>query len=678
MNDPWTTHRIDVAGEAADLVGREWLLTNGTGAYAMGTVLGVNTRRYHGLFVAATRPPVGRVVVLNQMLERLVLADGTALEFATCRFRDSSGRPIDSPQGSRLLRRFEKGTTATWHYEHRSVRFTRWLNIHWKQQAITLRYRVEGLRGRAVLTLSPMLTLRDFHSLTSRSTSCVFGTDGAADSVTVSRDDVAATFHCPSGRWEDAPDWWYAMVYSIDAERGEADAEDGFVPGRFEVTLDASQAAEVMVSAVLGRRPVEPCPDATARHRHLATMRPAPQFNGQDRRGGAALLIAADDFVVERCVARQQSTTILAGFPWFADWGRDALIAIPGLLLATGRFEEAKATLRTFASSMRGGLVPNRFDDYDDQAAHYNTVDASLWFANVAMQYLHATGDRATWDGWLGDAAREVIDSYLRGTRPDPDRPDGIGVDGDGLVVAGSATSQLTWMDAAIEGVAFTPRHGKAVEINALWYHALVGIGELAVDRDPALCERLRTLAAQVRQSFNDTFWDGSRGALRDHVTIDQEGRTRADAALRPNQIFAVSLPHSPLSTNRQRSVLRVVRQSLLTPFGLRTLPPDDPEYQGRYSGSRFDRDAAYHRGTVWPWLIGPYAEAILRCGGFEPRAKEEARVAVAPLWHFFGGDGLGQLHEIHEGDPPHRPVGCVAQAWSVAELLRVLRLLEG
>ena len=675
--DPWTTHRIDVDADIAALIGREWLLTNGTGAYAMGTVPGVNTRRYHGLFVAATDPPVGRVVVLNQMLERLILPDGTALEFGSCRFRDQDGRPVDSPPGVRLPTRFEKGTAVAWRYEDERVCLTRRLHIHWKQQAVTLHYRVEGLDAGAVLAVRPLMTLRDFHALTSRSTACDFGVEGGADRVTVTGGRIAATLHCPSGRWVDDPDWWHAMVYPAETERGEADVEDAFGPGRFEVTLDLSQAAEMSISVALGPAPIEPSAGPDARHRHLAALRPVQASDVCDRRCGAALLIAADDFVVQRSVQEQRCTTILAGFPWFADWGRDALIALPGLLLATGRFEEAQSTLRTFAAAMRGGLVPNRFDDYDARAAHYNAVDASLWFVRAAMQYLHATGDRAAWDRWLGRAALEVIESFRRGTRPDPDRPDSISVDRDGLVCAGSASSQLTWMDAATDGVVFTPRYGKVVEINALWYDALIGLSELAKNRDDALAQRLRRLASRVRGAFNDVFWDDARGYLRDHVAVDGSAGHRADTTLRPNQIFAVSLPHSPLSASRQRSVLSAVRRELLTPYGLRTLPADDPEFRGRYAGSRFERDAAYHRGTVWPWLIGPYAEAVLRHGGFSPRAKQEARSALAPLLQQVAGEGLGQLHEIHEGEPPHRPVGCIAQAWSVAEVLRVVRLLE-
>ena len=361
----------------------------------------------------------------------------------------------------------------------------------------------------------------------------------------------------------------------------------------------------------------------------------------------------------------------MAGYPWFADWGRDTFISLPGLLLCTGRFDEARSTLKAYAQSLHNGLVPNRFDDYDSKAAHYNAVDASLWFVHAAMEYYLTSGDQDAWDGWLCGAVMQVIDAYLRGTDHD------IRMAGDGLISAGNPRTQLTWMDAARDGVVFTPRFGKPVEVNALWYHALVGMSELLADTDRSTSVHYVKLSKRVKRAFLKNFWDNKQGYLYDHIWADDQGQETTDQTVRPNQIFAVSLPHSPLPRTKQQKVVKAVTQSLLTPLGLRTLPQDDPNYHGRYTGPMFDRDSAYHRGTVWPWLIGPYAEAVLRAGRFSDKSKKDALAAVEPLCQCLMSDGLGQLHEIHDGDPPHRPVGCMAQAWSVAELLRVLWLIE-
>jgi len=339
--------------------------------------------------------------------------------------------------------------------------------------------------------------------------------------------------------------------------------------------------------------------------------------------------------------------------------------------LETGRFEEARLALQAYTESIRDGLVPNRFDDYDSEAAHYNTVDASLWYIRAALMYVEETGDRDCWEDWLGDSCRKIMDAYIRGTQF------GIRMAGDGLVTAGSATTQLTWMDAACGGKVFTPRHGKAVEVNALWYYALVGMAEMVRPDQPPLAEHYLKLADRIKRSFGKIFWDESCGYLRDHLWTDEQGGEHPDTTLRPNQIFALSLPVSPLPRTKQVQVLDVLRRRLLTPYGLRTLPQDDSRYHGRYTGPQFERDKAYHQGTVWCWLIGPYCEAVLRCGDFSPESRREARAVLAPLLEELEGRGLGQLHEICEADAPHRPVGCMAQAWSVGEALRVLRLIE-
>jgi hypothetical protein len=363
------------------------------------------------------------------------------------------------------------------------------------------------------------------------------------------------------------------------------------------------------------------------------------------------LLLAANDFIVKRRNPDgRDGTSIIAGYPWFADWGRDTFISLPGLLLTTRRFAQARQVLTVFGKYVSEGMIPNRFDDYTNQP-HYNTVDASLWYIHAAFEYFRLSNDAATFEGELLPACKQIIAGYKRGTRF------GIRMDErDGLITQGDPHTQLTWMDAKHGDVAFTPREGKPVEINALWYHALVLLGE-------------HDLAARVAASFTRVFWINPFRGLADVVRMDGE----QDKALRPNQIFAVSLPNSPLNREQQQAVVEVVRRELLTPYGLRTLSRDDPNYHARYLGPPEERDNVYHNGIVWPWLIGGFLEAYLKVNDRSPDAVDQLRQWLQPLIDFLdGGMCVGQLPEIFEAESPQEPVGCCAQAWSVAEVLRM------
>jgi glycogen debranching enzyme len=723
MDEHWVTQRVisghtDAnAGLAIDeLLGREWLLTNGTGAFCAGTAANCNTRRYHGLLIAATSPPVGRVLALNQVFERLqpLKTDGSpsggggggsgggdAVHFTTCMFRTGAGQDIFEPHGHHLLQTVQRGLSVKWTYAQGPLRMTRELHLHWKQQAITLVYDVTlpADAPACLLQLSPMLTLRDFHGIVRRDGTQAITTHRRDDRATFHHGDLAVTMRCQGAglsrpaQFVEAPDWWFNVFYRIDDERGQENREDYHVPGAFEVTVQPGGTTRVTLTAALGSEPAEPVVNDDARAAHLTPMLTAITGKGNGKSGekhanpqaspGAkgdtddermyrrALVIAADDFVVDRRIRGRELSTIIAGYPWFADWGRDTFIALEGLLLCTGRLTEARKVLEAFAEAIRNGLVPNRFDDYDDRAAHYNTVDASLWFVHAAMQYLEASGDLDAWRSFLRNACTSIIEGYLQGTDHD------IRAGGDGLISAGSPGTQLTWMDAACDGVIFTPRHGKAIEINALWYHALAGLGDLLADPEPDLARHYEKLGQRVKRAFVKVFWNEHAKCLYDTVWTDPDNHDHPDPTIRPNQIFIVALPNSPLPVTKQKQVLAVVQRELLTPFGLRTLPESDPNYHARYHGPQRQRDEAYHQGTIWPWLIGPYAEAVLRVGKFSPKAIEEATAALAPLRDHLMGEGFGQLSEIHEAKPPHRPVGCFAQAWSIAELLRVQRLID-
>ncbi|MCC7193341.1 MAG: glycogen debranching enzyme family protein [Phycisphaeraceae bacterium] len=729
MHSDFITHDLKFNGADDALREREWLLTNGTGAFAMGTAAGINTRRYHGLLIASTKPPVGRVMTLNQVLEEIQIGSET-IGFTSCLFQGSGGELITEPHGDRWLRRFERGLGVRWTYRHERVEMTRTLSLHWKEQAATIRYRVKMLPSSAKdkptqpvnLRLAPMLTLRDFHSLSRRDdveslTAAQAGmpTVGqagkifasmatpptlarTADAVTVRRPAATVTLRCPGSRFTGHAQWWYAVHYPVDRERGQDDHEDYYLPGQFEAQIDPAGETQIVLTVALGDHAAPPAPDDDKiRIDHLRPMlekvtaavgkagqKPAASVHGgsvstpTDPKLPTLLTLAADDFVVDRFFQGERLATVVAGYPWFADWGRDTFIAFHGLFLTTGRYADARSCLKTFANAIQGGLIPNLFNDYDDTAARYNTVDASLWYIHAAVEYVNASGDTDAWSQWLCAACVSIIEAYIRGTGGDDDAAPLIRMAGDGLITAGAPWTQLTWMDAASGGVIFTPRAGKAVDINALWFNALTVMTAMLTKHpplDPARAQHYRKLTGRITRSFAKVFWDEERRHLIDHVWVDAEGVEHRDVSLRPNQLLTVSLPNSPIPRTRQADVMAAVKSELLTPYGLRTLPESDPHYHAIYSGPQFERDSAYHQGTIWPWLIGPYAEAVLRIGRFSDSAKAEARGVLLPLLDFMRKRSLGQLYEIHEARWPHRPVGCMAQAWSVAELLRVLAL---
>lgn len=649
-------YSIETHGELHPYLSYEWLLANGIGAFAHGTVVGCNTRRYHGLLVAATMPPVGRVMTLNRVGE-LVFLDGSSefLELSINRFRSSV-----HPRGDRYLRKFELDNTIRWHFNVEGVRIVKELMLVWGRNLAAVRYRVETDAPRQVeLHLLPFVSLRDFHSLRHKAES-EFSV--SAEGWRMSTSEAARHIHfvADAGQFQKREQWWFGHTYPLESERGLSDTEDLFVPGILIHKLPGSGSVTLWFTTdekpqetynwdeESARRPELPkqvyvCAALQEGSDTSATCPPQPATPTVTR-----LLHAAADFVVARKRPDgTDGTTIIAGYPWFSDWGRDTMISLPGLLLTPGRFKEAAQVLTLFADYVSEGMIPNRFDDYTNEPS-YNTVDASLWFIHAAFAYLRTSGDHTTFNSSLLAACRAIVKGYMGGTRYN------IHMDGDGLIIAGDASTQLTWMDARCDGVVFTPRHGKAVEINALWYNALKLLGE-------------EDLAQKVRESFVKTFWQNPFRGL-----YDVAGDGRRDAAIRPNQIFAASLPYSPLGEDQQRAVVEVVRRELLTPFGLRTLAKSEQGYQGHYRGAPMQRDRAYHNGTVWAWLIGPFLDAYLRTHGRSADAMRQARVWLMPLIEQMKQACVGQIGECFEGDDPHRPVAAPAQAWSVAEALRL------
>ncbi len=678
-----------------ELLAAEWLLTDRAGAYSMGTALGASARRYHALLVSSLRPPVERIVSLASVVDELTTNPGAHIEqhapLSSHRFPGDTTHPC----GADFLTRFEKDHAVRWVYTlHDGVEVIRELALLPDGAGAILTWFITTNGAPAQLTVRPLVALRDFHSLCTDEHIAhlnVTPAPNAAPAVRITRDDLALDLTADAGAFTYNRETWRNFLYERDRERGQDHTESLLAPGSFLFNIPPGlQGARFSIHARLQRAASEsnqtpnvPIPIPTRDHaltqQQLRLTNTLNQITAANPNLASlpelpALADAADAFVTTRLIDSKPSTTILAGYPWFADWGRDTMIALPGLLLTTGRYAEARQTLETFARAVRRGLVPNRFDDYGGEP-HYNSLDASLWFISAACQYLNVTNDRAGFEQTLKPACYEIIDWFRAGTDFN------IHMDErDGLIAAGAPDTQLTWMDAKNSGVVFTPRHGKAVEINALWRHDLCALAQAVATTDPRRSSNLAALAEKVATSFRAAFWNDEGNCLFDCLYPDGDS-WRPSAQIRPNQIFAVSLPHSALTPNQQRAVVNTVRDHLLTPFGLRTLAPTDPDFHPRYEGNMFDRDRAYHNGTAWPWLMGPFIEASLRAESFSPESRAEAMRTLQPLLNSLNTECVGQIAEVYDAtdapNSPQRAAGCPAQAWSVAELLRTVALIH-
>ncbi len=648
--------------EARFSLQREWLIGNGRGGYASGTSVGIPTRKYHGLLVAAARPPLQRWLLLSAVLDKVGIS-GRQHDMSSFQFeRTIHPRGVDYQTGFE----YDTDPDSPWvrfTYEHDGIRLIKEITMPRLRDEVVIRYRLRGPdREPLSLEMHPLTPMRDYHSVTRAFPgSYALGeirefvtidayTDGPRVWLSAERLDAGAGV-----TFTRRPVWWYDFHYAEDASRGLDYREDLFVPGWFRAEGEGSIDVMFRAVASFGEQMRE-CPEPAV----PIEMPPRAPVRLPEQR----LEHAADAFVVQRSREGNSALpTILAGYPWFGDWGRDTFVSLPGLLLETGRFSEALQVLQVFASAERDGLIPNRFNDYGD-GRDYTSVDSSLWFIHAADAYCRYSGDESAWADKLAPVCARVVDAYVAGTSFD------IRMEADGLITCGNPTTQLTWMDAKCDGVVFTPRHGKPVEVNALWHHALCIMALRTQTQDPQKADRYRRLARQACASFMPTFWNPAAGCLLDVVRGDW-----CDLAIRPNQIFAVSLPNSPLDGPAQKAVLSIVERELLTPYGLRSLSPQHPSFSPRYEGTPFERDSVYHQGTVWAWLMGPYVEAYLRVHGFSAPAKQAMRALLASLLQHLDEAGLGSVSEIFDGDPPHKPRGCFAQAWSVAELLRAWRM---
>jgi predicted glycogen debranching enzyme len=659
---------------AEALLEREWLVANGRGGYATGTIAGVCTRRYHGLLVAAL-PGLGRTVMLSHLSDRVRLPGGR-----TARLGAEERAVGLALHGAEHLREFrlELGIPV-WTYQVEGAAIEKRVLLSHGQNTVHVSYRLLAGRGPLRLTLRPGVHFRPHEAPVSAPLGRyrLLAEEGRYEiAVEGGRfPPLRFVLHGRRRAFTIEEERLAEVVYRIEGSRGHDQQGDLFSPGFFKVDLDQGAPVTLVASSepwdvIVALRPGEATRSERARREALLERAPA----AARQEPMSELVLAADAFVVEPAGRVQEAAharaegyeprTVIAGYHWFTDWGRDTMIALEGLMLATGRRAEAAAVLRAFARHVRDGLIPNLFPEGNAEGL-YHTADATLWMFHALDRYVAESGDLGTLRRLL-PTMEDVVRHHLRGTRF------GIGVDpSDGLLRQGAEGYALTWMDAKYEGWVVTPRRGKAVEINALWYRALRVMERwLAGEGRDADARALAEAAERARESFNQRFWYAAGGYLYD--VVDGEGGD--DPACRPNQLLAVSLPDPILDPSRWAPVVEKVRAELLTPVGLRSLARGHPDYRASYHGDLRTRDAAYHEGTVWSWLIGPFVDAWLKLHGDRTAARRFLDGLVAHLGHAC----IGQVSEVFDAEQPYAPKGCVAQAWGVAELLRVMLKTEG
>ena len=651
-----------------ELQEQEWLVSNGLGGYASGTLAGALTRRYHGLLVAAYPAPLGRMVVLNRLRETVWCADGSAIELGPV---DAESDAQDAGWIACLTGFHLDDGLPVWRYRIREAVLEKRIVLVHRHNAVLVVYRIVSGADTLRLTLRPELNFRPHDALLATAPGAPYHLTAEADHYLIRSGGSSVPelrLGVTSGTFT-LEECSRQQSFPMERARGYDSTGEIWSPGYF--TLELSHGSDAALRAtsepwesLSASSPAELLWQEAERRRLLVAAAPPEARSGLP----AELVLAADQFLITPVGRREGSAqspagppeirSVIAGYHWFTDWGRDTMISLEGLTLATGRHDEARRILLSFASYQKYGLIPNLFPEGENEGV-YHTADASLWFVHAVGRYLAYTGDRDTLRQILPQL-REIIERHIAGTSF------GIGMDhGDGLLRQGARGYQLTWMDAKVGDWVVTPRRGKAIEINALWYNALRLLsGWFAEEGDPGLARRLELWAERACRSFNERFWYREGGYLYDVI----DGESGDDPSLRPNQLFAIALPFPVLEPGKWDRVLGAVRERLLTRVGVRTLAPGHPDYQPNYQGDLRSRDAAYHQGTVWPWLLGPLVDAWLRC---HPEQKKVARGFLEGLEGELNRQCLGTLGEIYDAEEPQLPRGCIAQAWSVAEFLR-------
>jgi len=654
---------------------REWLVTNGLGGYASGTVAGVVTRRYHGLLVAALPAPFGRFVMLNHLLERVRFPDRRILWLSD---EDEVAGPNAADRTDHLIEfRLELGLPV-WRYAMDGAVIDKRVLMPHGQNTVHVTYQLVEGEGPIRLMLRPSVQFRPYELAVNQSPVQAYtlsatrnryelsgGPDLPCLRLTVRGSHAALTLDEKGVS---------TVPYQVEQSRGYDAVGSLWSPGYFRADLTADESATLIASTEAWDAIEALSPGDAARAEVDRRQRLLQIARDRDDTFGEELVLAADQFIITPAgrveeaarakAAGEDVRTVIAGYHWFTDWGRDTMISLEGLTISTGRLREAAYILRTFAHYVRDGLIPNMFPDGAREGL-YHTADASLWFFHAINRFVRATGDTETLRA-LVPTLVDIVRHHLQGTRF------GISVDpADGLLRQGAEGYQLTWMDAKVDDWVVTPRRGKAVEINALWFNALCLLSTWTsqVGFDDGL--GLQTHAERARSSFNQRFWYSDGGYLYDVV----DGERGDDPACRPNQVFAISLDHPVLEESRWNAIMEVVRDRLLTPVGLRSLAPGHPDYKPKYFGDLRSRDAAYHQGTVWAWLIGPYVDAWLKLHSDDRAA---ARALLRGFQAHLDEACVGSISEIFDAEPPYTPRGCIAQAWSVAEVLRGWREVGG
>src|ERR1035437_6538594 len=629
---------------------REWIIGNGVGGYASSTVIGVGTRTYHGLLVAAPENLPGRFLLLSSLDEE-VSSNKEIYRLATHKYQDTI-----FPMGFNYLSKFILAPFPLWVYQSDIFTVKKKVFMIHNSNTTCILYDINSRTEGALLRIYPLVNSRNFH-YTTHSGDISFSQKADSTGVKLESSNGLTLSLSSNLQYHPDPKWYYNFVYDTEKQRKCNSLEDNFNPGYFESKIKMG-TSRFFIAASTGdisfytlKKVDELYNKETHRHKLLAFI------SKLNESFALKLLRATDTFIIKK--ASSGESTVIAGYHWYSDWGRDTMISLPGLLLIPHRFDEAKYVLQNFSRHCRKGLIQNAFLTLGGEPI-YNTVDASLWFIHAVECYFAYTKDFLLLED-LWNTIDSIIDNYLNGT------DFGIGMDSDYLVRQGP---QLTWMDAKIGELAVTPRAGKTCEINALWYNALKTASNLGIllGKDISLYE---ALAAGVASNFENLFWNLETNCLFDLIYTEEGGRQIKDPAIRPNQIFAVALPYTMLSPEKEKAIVDRVEKDLLTPFGLRTLSSDHPSYVGHYNGDSTTRDTAYHNGTVWPWLLGAYVKAYRKVHNYSINSFEEMRTLLQGFEIHLEIAGIGTISEVLDGDYPYSPGGCISQAWSVAEILR-------
>lgn len=629
--------------------GAEWIETNGLGGWASSSLSGCNTRRYHGLLVAAIKPPTERAVLINK-LDEIIVSNDTWTHLNTNKFRDAL-----SPQGFVYIKEFKKDLFPEFTYEANGFVIRKTIAMLHGENTTVIIYNVLQAPSSFTFKLLPLISGRDYHALHKANDvfnkACTFEDGIFTTQPYPSSPEIFISI--PNASLRKDPNWFYQFDYAVDRYRGLECEEDLFNHGTFSLSLNAGDSFGVILSTEnpSGRDAFDLYEQERIRRVQLLEGKPANSTVQQ-------LTLSANQFIVQRS---ESLKTVIAGYHWFTDWGRDTMIALPGLCLTTGKFDDAKRIIKAFAESVQNGMIPNRFKD-GDEAPEYNNVDGTLWFFIAVHRYLQTTQDRNFVLNEVLPVLKDIIDHHFNGTLYN------IKVDTDGLLYAGETGQQLTWMDAKVGDWVVTPRMGKPVEIQALWYNCLKIFASLLdanyQSQDAAAMEEA---AQKAKETFAARFWNQDGNCLYD--LIDEHDQP--NAAIRPNQLFAISLPFQLLEGEKAQAVFNCVEEHLYTPVGLRSLSPQDQNYYGTYQGDWRRRDASYHQGTVWSWLLGPYVDVMMRVSG--DHAYRLSQKVIYNFAYHLEESCIGSVSEIFDGDAPHHPRGCIAQAWGVSEVLRVI-----